>query len=140
VPSDTTPGRRQQETRTFATTRRELESLGDWLACWGVTKIGMEATGDYWKPVFFLLESRVRLRPVQRRAGQGPARPAQDGPVNRTVGRHRRSERCLALGIPAGAMHGYAITTVAGVEPGQIAAESGYTARYQQLSFSSSML
>src|SRR6266704_3939357 len=44
VPSDTTAGRRQQETRTFGTTRRELESLGDWLACWGVTKIGMEAT------------------------------------------------------------------------------------------------
>jgi transposase len=58
VPSDATAGRRQQETRTFATTRRELESLGDWLACWGVTKAGMEATGDYWKPVFFLLESR----------------------------------------------------------------------------------
>jgi transposase len=58
VPSDTTPGRRQQETRTFGTTRAELESLGDWLACWGVTKIGMEATSDYWKPVFFLLESR----------------------------------------------------------------------------------
>ena len=58
VPSDTTAGRRQQETRTFGTTRRELESLGDWLACWGVTRIGMEATGDYWKPVFFLLESR----------------------------------------------------------------------------------
>ena len=45
VPSDTRPGRRQQETRTFGTTRRELESLGDWLACWGVTRIGMEATG-----------------------------------------------------------------------------------------------
>jgi len=58
VPSDTTAGRRQQETRTFGATRRELESLGDWLACWGVTKLGMEATGDYWKPVFFLLESR----------------------------------------------------------------------------------
>lgn len=58
VPSDTSPGRRQQETRTFGTTRRELESLGDWLACWGVTRIGMEATGDYWKPVFFLLEAR----------------------------------------------------------------------------------
>src|SRR5260221_12680782 len=58
VPSDTTAGRRQQETRTFGTTRRELESLGDWLACWGVTRAGMEATGDYWKPVFFLLESR----------------------------------------------------------------------------------
>src|SRR5271169_1306796 len=58
VPSDTTAGRRQQETRTFGTTRRELESLADWLRCWGVTKAGMEATGDYWKPVFFLLESR----------------------------------------------------------------------------------
>src|SRR5438876_10011985 len=58
VPSDSTAGRRQQETRTFGTTRAELESLGDWLACWCVTKIGMEATGDYWKPVFFLLEAR----------------------------------------------------------------------------------
>ena len=58
VPSDTSPGRRQQETRTFGTTRRELESLADWLRSWGVTKIGMEATGDYWKPVFFLLEAR----------------------------------------------------------------------------------
>src|SRR5258706_13785821 len=36
VPSDTTAGRRQQETRSFGTTRRELESLGDWLRCWGM--------------------------------------------------------------------------------------------------------
>ncbi|MGH3070245.1 MAG: IS110 family transposase [Streptosporangiaceae bacterium] len=58
MPSDTTPGSRQQETRTFGATRRELLSLADWLHCWGVTKAGMEATGDYWKPVFFVLESR----------------------------------------------------------------------------------
>ncbi len=58
VPSDTVAGRRQQETRTYGTTRGELDSLADWLACWGVAKAGMEATGDYWKPVFFLLESR----------------------------------------------------------------------------------
>lgn len=58
VPSDAIPGRRQQETRSLGTTRAELEPLGDWLACWGVTRVGMEATGDYWKPVFFLLESR----------------------------------------------------------------------------------
>jgi transposase len=58
VPSDTSRGRRQQETRTFGTTRRELLDLADWLRSWGVTKIGMEATSDYWKPVFFLLESR----------------------------------------------------------------------------------
>ena len=58
VPSDTTAGRRQQETQTFGTTRKELLALAGWLRCWGVTKAGMEATGDYWKPVFFLLESR----------------------------------------------------------------------------------
>jgi transposase len=58
VPSGTSPGRRQQETRTFGTTRRELESLADWLRSWEVSTAGMEATGDYWKPVFFLLESR----------------------------------------------------------------------------------
>ena len=58
VPSDTSRGRRQQETRTFGTTRRQLLDLADWLRSWGVTKVGMEATSDYWKPVFFLLESR----------------------------------------------------------------------------------
>src|SRR6266702_3125358 len=58
VPSDTTPGRRQQETRSFGTTRRELLALADWLRSWGVTKAGMEATGDYWKPVYFVLESQ----------------------------------------------------------------------------------
>jgi transposase len=58
VPSDTSAGRRQQETRTFGTTRGQLLDLADWLRGWGVTKVGMEATSDYWKPVFFLLESR----------------------------------------------------------------------------------
>jgi hypothetical protein len=45
VPSDTQPGRRQQETRSFGTTRRQLLALADWLRSWGVTKAGMEATG-----------------------------------------------------------------------------------------------
>jgi transposase len=58
VPSDTRAGRRQQETRSFGTTRRELLSVADWLRAWGVTKVGMEATGDYWKPVYFVLESQ----------------------------------------------------------------------------------
>jgi transposase len=57
VPSGTTAGRRQQETRSFATTRRELLSLADWLRSWGVTRVGMEATSDYWKPVYFVLEA-----------------------------------------------------------------------------------
>ena len=58
VPSEARAGARQQETRSFATTRRDLLSLADWLRSWGVTKAGMEATSDYWKPVYFVLESQ----------------------------------------------------------------------------------
>jgi len=58
VPSDTAPGRRSKKPVPSPATRAGLLSLADWLRCWGVTKLGMEATGDYWKPVFFLLESR----------------------------------------------------------------------------------
>ena len=47
---------RQQETREFGTTRKELLALADWLRCWQVERVGMESTSDYWKPVYFLLE------------------------------------------------------------------------------------
>jgi transposase len=56
VPGDSGKGRRQQETREFRTVRKDLLALADWLRSWQVTKVGMEATGDYWKPVYFLLE------------------------------------------------------------------------------------
>ncbi|HEY1004395.1 MAG TPA: hypothetical protein VGD83_32630 [Streptosporangiaceae bacterium] len=56
VPSESRRGGRQQETREFGTTRRELPALAGWLRCWQVERAGMESTSDYWKPVFFLLE------------------------------------------------------------------------------------
>jgi transposase len=56
VPSDTRRGGRQQEAREFGTTRRQLLAMADWLRCQNVERTGMEATSDYWKPVFFLLE------------------------------------------------------------------------------------
>ena len=57
VPSDRDPSRRAQETREFGTTRREVLALADWLRCWQVPAVVMEATGDYWKPVFYRLEA-----------------------------------------------------------------------------------
>ncbi len=57
VPGD--GGRRLQETRTFATTTRQLELLGDWLVGHGVTTVGMESTGVYWRPVYYALEARL---------------------------------------------------------------------------------
>jgi len=49
-------GRRMQEVRSFKVTRRGLEELAGWLEGHGVTRVGMESTSDYWKPVFFFLE------------------------------------------------------------------------------------
>jgi transposase len=45
-----------EDTRTFATTTRGLLALLDWLVSWQVTRVGMEATGVYWKPVYYALE------------------------------------------------------------------------------------
>ncbi|MBV9453226.1 MAG: IS110 family transposase, partial [Rubrobacter sp.] len=45
-----------QETRKFPTTTGGLLNLGDWLASLEVELVGMEGTGVYWKPVYYLLE------------------------------------------------------------------------------------
>ena len=49
-------GGRAQEVRTFQTFTSGLEALAGWLAAEGVTQVVMEATGQYWKPVWYLLE------------------------------------------------------------------------------------
>jgi transposase len=51
-------GQRRQVIRTFATFSAELEALADWLAAEGVTQVVMEATGQYWKPIWYVLEER----------------------------------------------------------------------------------
>jgi len=56
VPDDA--GGRRREVRTFGTFTGQLEALADWLAGEGVTAVVMEATGQYWKPVWYALEER----------------------------------------------------------------------------------
>ncbi|MFC8660815.1 IS110 family transposase [Streptomyces sp. NPDC057199] len=54
------PGkRRRKEIRTFLTMTADLLAMRDWLLSEGVTVVGMEATGAYWKPVFYLLENDI---------------------------------------------------------------------------------
>jgi transposase len=57
VPSD---DRRRwlRKTPTFKATLAGLKDLGEWLAGFGVTLVGMEAAGVYWKTVFYALEDR----------------------------------------------------------------------------------
>jgi transposase len=51
-------GKRHQEVRTYPTFTAGLEALADWLEAEGVTQVVMEATGQYWKPCWYVLEER----------------------------------------------------------------------------------
>ena len=53
---------RRQEIRTFATRTRALLELREWLEQQQVTVVGKEVTGDYWKPVFYLLEDTLQVQ------------------------------------------------------------------------------
>jgi transposase len=57
VPDEDRAGRRLQEVETYSTMTRSLLGMADHLRCLGVTRVVMEATSDYWKPVFYLLEA-----------------------------------------------------------------------------------
>lgn len=54
-------GEWEQEVRSFGTMTCELLLLLDWLLAWEVTQVAMESTGEYWKPVYNLLEGHVEV-------------------------------------------------------------------------------
>src|SRR5271157_3997642 len=120
VTSETRMRGRQQETRKFGTTRRELLALADWLRCWQVERAGMESTSDYWKPVFFLLEregfdcllyqasqvkalpGRPKTDPLTELPGGVPQVSGRMGILVATVADHDHRGRCAAGPVPAG--------------------------------------
>ncbi len=57
VPGSGPGGRRSQEVTTYSTMTRSLQVMADRLLELGVTRVVMEATSDYWKPAFYLLEA-----------------------------------------------------------------------------------
>ena len=60
-----------QEIREFAATTWGFLLLRDWLASFEVRLVGMEATGVYWKPIYYLLDGgRFRVLTSQRPAPQ----------------------------------------------------------------------
>jgi transposase len=54
-------GRVRQRTEEFAATTQGLLLLRDWLASFEVELVGMEATGVYWKPIYYMLEDDFEL-------------------------------------------------------------------------------
>ncbi|MGW4065390.1 IS110 family transposase [Amycolatopsis sp. NPDC004747] len=80
VPDERRPGRRLQEITTHPTMTRAVLLLADRLRELRVGRVVMEATSDYWKPVFYLLEAHgfdtwlVNARDVKHL----PGRPKTD--------------------------------------------------------------
>jgi transposase len=80
VPHEDKPGKRVQRVFNTVATSGAILDLADHLICQGVTRVVMEATSTYWKPYFFLLESRglecwlVNARDVKN----VPGRPKTD--------------------------------------------------------------
>src|SRR6476660_1474347 len=54
-------GQIRRESARFGTSTRELLRLQEWLHSRGVTHVGMESTGVYWKPVWHILEGSFEL-------------------------------------------------------------------------------
>jgi transposase len=50
-------GQPQKEIRTFGTMTQDLLALAEWLTVKGITHVALESTGEFWKPVYQILES-----------------------------------------------------------------------------------
>ncbi len=80
VPDPKGGSRRVQEVKTYSTMTRSLQVMAERLMDLGVTRVVMEATSDYWKPPFYLLEAHgfeawvVNARDVKNL----PGRPKTD--------------------------------------------------------------
>jgi transposase len=72
-------GRRRQEVRAYQATTSAILQMADWLHAQEVTLVVMEATGDYWKPPFYLLEDDVECWLLDAKQVKNlPGRPKTD--------------------------------------------------------------
>lgn len=53
--------RPHKDVRTFSTMTADILALSAWLTQMGVTHVAMESTGEYWKPLYQLLEGNFTL-------------------------------------------------------------------------------
>ena len=96
-----TPGRRRNQrttvVRTFATTTNELLAMRDWLLAEKVSLVVMEATGDYWRSPYYLLEDALNVELIN--AKQAKAMPGRKTDLLTELrGGSRSSVRQLPVG------------------------------------------
>mgnify|MGYP003334420285 CR=1 FL=1 len=54
-------GKPLKATCTFGTMTDDLLALSDWLMSYGITHAAMESTGEYWKPIYDILEDNYEV-------------------------------------------------------------------------------
>ena len=54
-------GEKLIETRTFGTMTADLLAMSDWLTSKQITHIAVESTGEFWKPIYNLLEGQFEI-------------------------------------------------------------------------------
>ena len=59
-------GERETKIASFSAFTADLLALRDWLCRLGVTRVAMEATGVYWKPIFYMLEDAMECWLLER--------------------------------------------------------------------------
>jgi transposase len=57
-------GEAQSQIRRFGTTNEELKQMREWLKSCGCTHVVMESTGEYWRPIFNVLEEEAEALQV----------------------------------------------------------------------------
>jgi len=60
-------GEWHKQIRTFSTMTKDLLNLSDWLTSHDCTHVAMESTGEYWRPVFNILEGNFEVMLVNAR-------------------------------------------------------------------------
>jgi len=63
-------GDAQAERRKFQTTNQCLERLAEWLVECGCTHVVMESTGEYWRPIYNVLEEATEMEIILANAQQ----------------------------------------------------------------------
>ncbi|MCX4539067.1 transposase [Streptomyces sp. NBC_01565] len=112
TPSTKRAGSWSLETERFGTTTAEVRRLPAWLMERQVEMVVMEATSDYWRPVYYLLQPHLNLmlvNPAHLKGIRGRRPPWQPWTARRRRG--RVPPGCAAVTAPSArpaAYHGCA--------------------------------
>ena len=91
------PEERQQKAE-FGSGAQERERLRVWLRAQGVTRVVMESTAQYWRPVWMALEGEFELQLAQARSNCGvKGRKTDFGDTQRLVRRWWAGELILSF-------------------------------------------